>query len=88
MTRRGSETWTVDVPMDELPELPPLPPELRRKLDVALTQPAAQQPKWPDVEHVRRVRTVLESVPPITVPTEIDRLRLKPSFGSAAFRHD
>jgi 3-deoxy-7-phosphoheptulonate synthase len=27
------------------------------------------------VEHVRRVRTVLESVPPITVPTEIDRLR-------------
>jgi 3-deoxy-7-phosphoheptulonate synthase len=75
MTRRGSETWTVDVPMDELPELPPLPPELRRKLDVALTQPAAQQPKWPDVEHVRRVRTVLESVPPITVPTEIDRLR-------------
>jgi len=40
MTRRGSETWTVDVPMDDLPELPPLPPELRHKLDIALTQPA------------------------------------------------
>ncbi|HEX4703252.1 MAG TPA: 3-deoxy-7-phosphoheptulonate synthase class II [Pseudonocardiaceae bacterium] len=69
------QTWTVDVPVDELPELPPLPPELRRKLDNALALPAAQQPKWPDPEHVRRVRAVLESVPPITVPTEIDRLR-------------
>jgi 3-deoxy-7-phosphoheptulonate synthase len=71
----GVTSWTVDVPVDELPELPPLPPELRRKLDDALARPAAQQPKWPDAEQVRRVRTVLESVPPITVPTEIDRLR-------------
>ncbi|HEX4720901.1 MAG TPA: 3-deoxy-7-phosphoheptulonate synthase, partial [Pseudonocardiaceae bacterium] len=75
MTKRGLETWTVDVPVDELPELPPLPPELRRKLDEALARPAAQQPKWPDPEQVDRVRTVLESVPPICVPTEIDRLR-------------
>jgi len=51
------------------------PPELRRKLDEALALPAAQQPSWPDREQVRRVRTLLESVPPITVPTEIDRLR-------------
>ncbi len=70
-----SVSWTVDVPVDELPELPPLPPELRRKLDDALARPAAQQPQWPDPEQVRRVRAVLESVPPITVPTEIDRLR-------------
>jgi 3-deoxy-7-phosphoheptulonate synthase len=70
-----SVSWTVDVPVDELPELPPLPPALRRKLDDALARPAAQQPSWPDPEQVRRVRAVLESVPPITVPTEIDRLR-------------
>ena len=67
--------WTVDVPVDELPELPPLPAELRGRLDDALARPAAQQPTWPDAEHVRRIRTVLESVPPITVPTEIDRLQ-------------
>jgi 3-deoxy-7-phosphoheptulonate synthase len=67
--------WTVDVPVDTLPELPPLPPELRARLDDALARPAAQQPDWPDVDATRRVRGVLESVPPITVPVEIDRLR-------------
>ncbi|GAB2973674.1 phospho-2-dehydro-3-deoxyheptonate aldolase [Amycolatopsis acidiphila] len=67
--------WTVDVPVDTLPELPPLPPELRERLDDALSRPAAQQPEWPDVDATRRVRGVLESVPPITVPVEIDRLR-------------
>jgi 3-deoxy-7-phosphoheptulonate synthase len=66
--------WTVDVPVDTLPELPPLPPAMRARLDEALTRPAAQQPEWPDAEHVRQVRAVLESVPPITVPAEIDRL--------------
>ncbi|HVW43157.1 MAG TPA: 3-deoxy-7-phosphoheptulonate synthase class II [Amycolatopsis sp.] len=67
--------WTVDVPVDTLPELPPLPPELRERLDAALGRPAAQQPEWPDAAATRRVRGVLESVPPITVPVEIDRLR-------------
>ncbi|GAA2968382.1 class II 3-deoxy-7-phosphoheptulonate synthase [Actinokineospora diospyrosa] len=66
--------WTVDVPVDTLPELPPLPPALRTRLDAALSLPAAQQPEWPDGEQVRQVRTLLESVPPITVPAEIDRL--------------
>jgi 3-deoxy-7-phosphoheptulonate synthase len=69
--------WTVDVPVDELPQLPPLPEDLRRRLDEALARPAVQQPEWPDAEQVRRVRAVLESVSPITVPTEIDRLRRK-----------
>jgi len=55
--------WTVDAPVEVLPELPPLPPVLRGKLDDALARPAAQQPDWPDAEHVRHVRTVLESVP-------------------------
>ncbi len=67
--------WTVDVPVDTLPELPPLPPDLRARLDEALALPAAQQPEWPDPEATRRVRGVLESVPPITVPAEIDRLK-------------
>ncbi|HEY8374041.1 MAG TPA: 3-deoxy-7-phosphoheptulonate synthase class II [Pseudonocardiaceae bacterium] len=67
--------WTVDVPVDALPELPPLPPELRARLDDALARPAAQQPSWPDPEQVRLVRAVLESVPPITVPAEVDRLQ-------------
>jgi 3-deoxy-7-phosphoheptulonate synthase len=71
----GSVNWTVDVPVDSLPELPPLPPELRSRLDDALGRPAAQQPEWPDQEQVRKVRAVLESVPPVTVPSEIDRLR-------------
>ncbi len=61
--------------MDTLPELPPLPPALRDRLADALSRPAAQQPEWPDGEQVRQVRTLLESVPPITVPAEIDRLR-------------
>src|SRR6201991_2105000 len=69
--------WTVDVPVDPLPELPPLPPELRDRLDDALARPAAQQPDWPDADAVRQVRTVLESVPPITVPSEVDRMRTK-----------
>ncbi|MBP2331099.1 3-deoxy-7-phosphoheptulonate synthase [Kibdelosporangium banguiense] len=66
--------WTVDVPVDTLPELPPLPPHLRKSLDDALAKPAAQQPEWPDPDNVRAVRTLLESVPPITVPAEVDRL--------------
>lgn len=69
--------WTVDVPVETLPELPPLPPDLRTRLDAALARPAAQQPDWLDGDMVRQVRTVLESVPPITVPLEIDRLRDK-----------
>jgi 3-deoxy-7-phosphoheptulonate synthase len=69
--------WTVDVPIDTLPELPPLPPHMRKALDEALARPAAQQPEWPDPEAVRKVRTVLESVPPVTVPAEIDRLHAR-----------
>ncbi|MGH3941352.1 MAG: class II 3-deoxy-7-phosphoheptulonate synthase [Pseudonocardiaceae bacterium] len=67
--------WTIDVPVDALPELPPLPVDLRARLDAALARPALQQPSWPDPEAVHKVRAVLESVPPITVPAEVDRLR-------------
>ncbi|GAA5119366.1 3-deoxy-7-phosphoheptulonate synthase class II [Pseudonocardia adelaidensis] len=67
--------WTVDAPVEVLPELPPLPSDLRARLDDALGRPAAQQPEWPDADHVAHVRTVLESVPPVTLPPEVDRLR-------------
>ena len=58
--------WTIDAPVDVLPELPPLPVELRTRLDEALSRPAAQQPEWPEPADVAHVRTVLESVPPVT----------------------
>ena len=60
--------WTIDAPVEVLPELPPLPVELRTRLDEALSRPAAQQPEWPDPSAVAHVRTVLESVPPVTLP--------------------
>src|SRR3954451_5547127 len=68
-------TWTVDVPVAALPELPPLPRPLAAALADALARPALQQPPWPEPEVVTRVRALLESVPPITVPTEVDRLQ-------------
>jgi 3-deoxy-7-phosphoheptulonate synthase len=69
--------WTVDVPVAALPELPPLPPALGAALNDALTRPAAQQPSWPDPEYVARVRALLESVPPIAVPSEVVRLQAR-----------
>jgi 3-deoxy-7-phosphoheptulonate synthase len=65
--------WTVDVPIDQLPALPPLPDGLRERLDAALAKPALQQPSWPASE-AAAMRTVLESVPPVTVPSEVVRL--------------
>src|SRR4051795_10784448 len=69
--------WIVDVPVEELPTLPPLPPALAMALADALERPAAQQPPWPDLDYLGRVRALLESVPPIAVPTEVDRLQAR-----------
>lgn len=66
--------WTVDIPAEVLPTLPPLPAAMRDRLDAALALPAAQQPDWEDAEQVRAVRAVLESVPPVTVASEVDEL--------------
>jgi 3-deoxy-7-phosphoheptulonate synthase len=66
--------WTVDVPIDQLPDLPPLPGDLRERLDAALARPALQQPSW-DAGQAKAMRTVLESVPPVTVPSEVERLK-------------
>ncbi|MFW0787403.1 3-deoxy-7-phosphoheptulonate synthase class II [Gordonia sp. CPCC 206044] len=65
--------WTVDVPIEELPELPPLPGDLQARFDDALARPALQQPSWPALE-ARKMRTVLESVPPICMPVEVEKL--------------
>ena len=70
----GRVNWTVDVPIEQLPDLPPLPDELRLRLDDALAKPAAQQPSW-DADQAKAMRTVLESVPPVTVPSEIEKLQ-------------
>ena len=66
--------WNLDFREDDLPTLPPLPAPMREQLDAALALPAAQQPVWPEPEQARSVRTVLEAVPPVTVPGEVDRL--------------
>lgn len=65
--------WTVDVPIDELPELPPLPGDLQARFADAMSRPALQQPSW-DPEDAHRMRTVLESVPPICMPAEVEAL--------------
>jgi 3-deoxy-7-phosphoheptulonate synthase len=66
--------WTVDIPIDQLPPLPPLTDELRQRLEAALAKPAVQQPSW-DADQAKAMRTVLESVPPVTVPSEIEKLK-------------
>ncbi|MDY6811931.1 MAG: 3-deoxy-7-phosphoheptulonate synthase, partial [Actinomycetota bacterium] len=65
--------WTVDVPIEDLPELPPLPGDLQARFDDAIARPALQQPSWPAGE-ARKMRTVLESVPPICMPVEVQAL--------------
>ncbi|WRZ76712.1 3-deoxy-7-phosphoheptulonate synthase [Streptomyces sp. NBC_01237] len=41
----------------------------------ALARPAAQQPQWPDLPSVDRVRRVLEGVAPVVTAEEVARLR-------------
>ena len=70
-------TWTVDVPVATPPAQPPLPSAAAAALAEALARPAVQQPAWPDPDYVDRVRALLETVPPIAVPTEVDALRTR-----------
>ncbi len=70
-------TGSSTSPSRSCPTLPPLPPALATALADALARPAAQQPPWPDLDYVGRVRALLESVPPIAVPTEVDRLQAR-----------
>ena len=66
--------WNIDVPLDELPDLPPLPEKLAAELEDVLSRDAKQQPSW-DADHAARVRKILESVPPIVVAPEVRKLK-------------
>ncbi len=68
-------TWTVDVPEATHHPVPPLPSAHVAAVADALARPAVQQPAWEDPDYVARVRTLLETVPPIAVPTEVDALQ-------------
>jgi 3-deoxy-7-phosphoheptulonate synthase len=68
-------TWTVDVPDAARPSQPGLSNALAVAVAGALARPAAQQPAWPDPEYAERVGTVLETVPPVAVPSEVDTLQ-------------
>src|SRR4051794_33883393 len=68
-------TWTVDVPVGAPATPRTLPTAIAAALADALARPAVQQPAWPDADYVARVRNLLETVPPIAVPTEVDTLR-------------
>jgi 3-deoxy-7-phosphoheptulonate synthase len=67
--------WSPEV-ADVLPTTAsPLPGVIAAAVTEAMARPAAQQPVWPDPEEVAQARLVLESVPPIAVPREIDQLQ-------------
>lgn len=67
-------SWTVDIPVAELPDLPPLPGGIQERFDDVISRPAYQQPSW-DQQQADTVRKILESVPPIVVAPEIRGLR-------------
>ena len=69
-------SWTVDLPVDELPDLPPLPEGLRERFDDVISRPAKQQPTW-DTRDASNVRKILESVPPVVVAPEIRKLKAR-----------
>lgn len=67
-------SWTVDIPVNELPSLPPLPSGLEERWRDVLARDAKQQPTW-DERQAAAVRRILETVPPIVVPQEIRELK-------------
>ncbi len=46
-------------------------------LDAWRALPAAQQPKWPDLDVLRDVSTKLSKLPPLVVASEVDQLRAR-----------
>lgn len=67
-------SWTVDIPKEALPDLPPLPDGIQERFEDAIARDAKQQPSW-DKEQASQVRKILESVPPIVVASEIHDLK-------------
>ncbi|WP_205695624.1 class II 3-deoxy-7-phosphoheptulonate synthase [Conexibacter sp. SYSU D00693] len=70
-------SWTIDVPDAGALSPSPLPTPAAAAIDDAVSRPAKQQPAWPDADQVARVRGVLEHVPPIAVPVEVDMLQAR-----------
>ena len=69
-------SWTVDIPKEVLPDLPPLPEGINEKFQDAIAREAKQQPSWDQLQ-ADNVRKILESVPPIVVAPEIEALKRK-----------
>ena len=67
-------SWTIDLPVNDLPDLPPLPDGIRERFEDALSRQALQQPSW-DPKAAANVRRILESVPPIVVAPEVRKLK-------------
>ncbi len=67
-------SWTVDIPKEVLPDLPPLPAGLQERFEDVISREAKQQPSW-DRTEAETVRKILESVPPIVVAPEVTRLK-------------
>ncbi|MEY6449604.1 3-deoxy-7-phosphoheptulonate synthase class II [Corynebacterium pseudotuberculosis] len=67
-------SWTVDIPKDVLPDLPPLPDGLQQRFEDVIARDAKQQPIW-DTKTAENVRKILESVPPIVVAPEVRELK-------------
>ena len=69
-------SWTVDIPKEVLPDLPPLPEGINEKFQDAISREAKQQPSWDQLQ-ADNVRKILESVPPIVVAPEVEELKRK-----------
>ncbi|APT87205.1 class II 3-deoxy-7-phosphoheptulonate synthase [Corynebacterium flavescens] len=69
-------SWTVDIPKEALPDLPPLPEGIEEVFQDVVKRDAKQQPSW-DQAQADNVRKILESVPPIVVAPEIEVLKKK-----------
>ncbi|MEQ9999253.1 MULTISPECIES: class II 3-deoxy-7-phosphoheptulonate synthase [unclassified Corynebacterium] len=67
-------SWTVDIPQSVLPDLPPLPEGIEEVFQDVIKRDAKQQPSW-DPTQADNVRKILESVPPIVVAPEIEKLK-------------
>ena len=67
-------SWTIDIPKDVLPDLPPLPGDLNEQFQDAISRDAKQQPSW-DPNQAQYVRKILESVPPVVLGPEVEELK-------------
>ncbi|EEI16987.1 3-deoxy-7-phosphoheptulonate synthase class II [Corynebacterium sanguinis] len=67
-------SWTIDIPKDVLPDLPPLPGDLNERFQDVISRDAKQQPTW-DANEAGYVRKILESVPPVVLAPEIEVLK-------------